>query len=82
MEQHLMLYTQGGLGLEAVQPALQQWLQQQLCSVVDDNTEGLALVFAKVIQRKGWADVVNEFGLTGRKHAEQAVRLFVQTHYC
>ncbi|GHA45878.1 GNAT family N-acetyltransferase [Photobacterium aphoticum] len=82
MEQHLILYTQGGLGLEAVQPALQQWLQQQLCSVVDDNTEGLALVFAKVIQRKGWADVVNEFGLTGRKHAEQAVRLFVQTHYC
>ncbi|MGF1688218.1 GNAT family N-acetyltransferase [Photobacterium japonica] len=81
LNQQLALFCQGGLGIESALPALQQWFSNTLLPLSDDHEDGLALLFAKLIQRQSWPRVVADFGFTGRKQAEQAVRAVVQRHY-
>ena len=74
-EQQLRLFGAGGLGYELVLPALQQYIWQRLTHPdTPSNFSSLALVVAKVIQRKPWGDIVSQFNFTGRKQAEQALR--------
>ena len=75
VEQQLILFGAGGLGYELVLPALQQYIWLRLASTVDPLAlTSLALVVAKVIQRKPWGAIVSQFNFTGRKHAERALR--------
>ncbi|MGF1735546.1 tRNA(Met) cytidine acetyltransferase TmcA [Photobacterium satsumensis] len=78
VEHQLSIYSQGGLGYELVLPALQQYLYHRLTHVGPSAEQAtLLLAVAKVIQRKTWQDIVQQFQLTGRKQAEQVLRDFV-----
>ncbi|KLV09641.1 hypothetical protein ABT56_00760 [Photobacterium aquae] len=84
--QLLGLYMDGGLGYELVLPALQTWLIDYLNTLVlpisePDLLRDCALMIAKIIQRKPWPVIVDEFGFAGRKQAEQGLRDCV-SRYC
>ncbi|MGR5063207.1 tRNA(Met) cytidine acetyltransferase TmcA [Photobacterium sp. DNB22_13_2] len=82
VEHQLSIYSQGGLGYELVLPALQQYLYHRLMHVGQScEFATFHLAVAKVIQRKSWQDIVQQFQLTGRKQAEQALRDFVSSDF-
>ncbi|WP_051902134.1 GNAT family N-acetyltransferase, partial [Photobacterium sanctipauli] len=75
--QQLALYCRGGLGYELALPALTTALISALSGDIqtDNNrSDWSALAVAKVIQRKPWPAIVEEFNLSGRKEAEQLLR--------
>ncbi|MGR5140072.1 tRNA(Met) cytidine acetyltransferase TmcA [Photobacterium sp. DNB23_23_1] len=82
VEDQLSLYCQGGLGYESVLPALQQYLYHRLLHIGQScELATFHLAVSKAIQRKSWQDIVQQFQLTGRKQAEQALRDFVRSDF-
>lgn len=63
-------YCLGGSSYDSVAPLLNLWWQSspQLAYKVSD------LFIRLVVQRNSWADCIAEFGMTGRKQAEQVFR--------
>ncbi|MGF1700300.1 GNAT family N-acetyltransferase [Photobacterium makurazakiensis] len=79
--QQLSLYCQGGLGYELALPSLTLALMRYLKTATVKPDPMIHLVVAKVIQRKSWCDISEEFNLSSHKEAEQHLRQWFFKHF-
>lgn len=79
VNQQVELFSRGALGYDLAMGSLHVWFVDWLVNsgeIADENFD-CALFFAKLMQRKSWAEIANQFGYTGRKQSENAMRNWV-----
>ncbi|UTV30768.1 tRNA(Met) cytidine acetyltransferase TmcA [Photobacterium atrarenae] len=76
VEHQLQIYAQGGLGYDLIIAVLEYWISARLMQ--SETIEPyVQMAAAKVLQRQSWEQVIQEFGLSGKKQAEAILRQLV-----